>query len=525
MVVRHNLAAENALRYDGTNKSKLGKSLEKLSSGFKINRAGDNAAGLAVSEKMRTQLRGIEQAVNNAQDGISMVQTFEGALTESHNILMRMKTLAAQSANGTYDDQVDRAAIELEYEQLCKELDDISETDFNGVRVLNVDGTSGTQINAPTYTLDLSALDGTDFGTQFEESFLDARINIMSRPISAEYEAPASPVELSSGGAVSFAYNMDSDSAEVVFDVICDGKSIGQGIYDFEDFVMGADTTVNLTGTGGEDFGKIKLNFESIQNVFAELYLTEQPVINSTALSELAQAIESIDEGDAEYEVTYTPATDFPTRLNSIDITSSVDDNAQKNFKIYIANSSLKLITFDLMGDVGELAGFYGNPSDSLSGLTNPGDSKIFDGGSAGKFTITLKNGTVGNFKPTYTSVETSSVPYSLFKLEKRVTPHIAITKTAITGMTATPTEKAEESGGGDPGMTPPSTGTGSTDVTATATGVALQVGARTKDLKTFDFDYSGVWLNPGLQEKAIGDLKANINASASGLGLGACDG
>jgi flagellin len=126
----------NANRYLGVNTSQLSSSLEKLSSGYQINRAGDNAAGLAVSEKMRAQTAGLGQAISNAQDGISMIQTYEGALTETHAILNRMKALATQSANGTYTDETDRAAIELEYEQLTKELDDISVTDFNGVSVL-----------------------------------------------------------------------------------------------------------------------------------------------------------------------------------------------------------------------------------------------------------------------------------------------------------------------------------------------------------------------------------------------------
>ena len=127
----------NSNRYYGINNSGLSKSLEKLSSGFKINRAGDDAAGLAVSEKMRSQIAGITQAVKNAQDGISMVQTFEGALTETDSILQRMKTLANQSANGTYQDDVDREAIQLEFDQLNDELNQIADTDFNGVIVLN----------------------------------------------------------------------------------------------------------------------------------------------------------------------------------------------------------------------------------------------------------------------------------------------------------------------------------------------------------------------------------------------------
>ena len=137
MVVQHNIPAMNANRYFGINNSGLSKSLEKLSSGYAINRAGDNAAGLAVSEKMRSQIAGLTQGVKNAQDGISMVQTYEGALTETDSILQRMKTLADQAANGTYQDDVDRDAIQLEFDQLNDELDQIADTDFNGVIVLN----------------------------------------------------------------------------------------------------------------------------------------------------------------------------------------------------------------------------------------------------------------------------------------------------------------------------------------------------------------------------------------------------
>jgi len=154
MVVQHNLTAINANRYLGINNNKLSKSLEKLSSGYAINRAGDNAAGLAVSEKMRAQIGGINQAVKNAEDGISMVQTYEGALTETDSILQRMKTLATQAANGTYDDAVDRAAIQLEFDQLNDELDQIADTDFNGIVALNggkmADGTTAANITGGT---------------------------------------------------------------------------------------------------------------------------------------------------------------------------------------------------------------------------------------------------------------------------------------------------------------------------------------------------------------------------------------
>ena len=137
MIVQHNLSAMNSNRLLGVNNSNLSKNLEKLSSGYTINRAGDNAAGLAISEKMRAQIAGLEQASTNAEDGISMAQTFEGALEETDAILQRMKTLATQSANGSYDDDVDRAAIELEFDQHTEELNQIADTDFNGVMIIN----------------------------------------------------------------------------------------------------------------------------------------------------------------------------------------------------------------------------------------------------------------------------------------------------------------------------------------------------------------------------------------------------
>ncbi len=135
--VQHNMNALNAYNKLNANVAGLKKASEKLSSGYRINRAGDDAAGLAISEKMRSQIRGLNQAVRNSQDGINMIQTFEGAAQESHSILQRMKELASESANGTYDNATDRAAIQLEFDQLNDELNQIADTDFNGTIVLN----------------------------------------------------------------------------------------------------------------------------------------------------------------------------------------------------------------------------------------------------------------------------------------------------------------------------------------------------------------------------------------------------
>ena len=138
MRIQHNIMAMNAYRNYNNNTSALSKNLEKLSSGYKINRAGDDAAGLAISEKMRAQITGLEGAQKNAKDGISLVQTAEGALTEVHDMLNRMYSLAEQSANGTYENETDRAQLQKEVVQLKTEIDRIADSaNFNGIKLLD----------------------------------------------------------------------------------------------------------------------------------------------------------------------------------------------------------------------------------------------------------------------------------------------------------------------------------------------------------------------------------------------------
>ena len=137
MVVQHNLQAMNSNRQLGITTNLQAKSTEKLSSGYKINRAGDDAAGLAISEKMRSQVRGLDKASTNAQDGISLIQVAEGALNETHSILQRMNELATQAANDT-NTSIDRSNIQQEIDQLTSEIDRIrSTTQFNTMNLLD----------------------------------------------------------------------------------------------------------------------------------------------------------------------------------------------------------------------------------------------------------------------------------------------------------------------------------------------------------------------------------------------------
>ena len=158
MRINHNISAMNANRNLGTNVNALGKSMEKLSSGLRINRAGDDAAGLSISEKMRAQINGLDQASTNSEDAISMIQTAEGALNETHSILQRMRTLSVQAANGTSITE-DKSAIQKEINELASELDRINTTtQFNKQYMFS---------NSTTVTFQVGANEGETMSQAF----------------------------------------------------------------------------------------------------------------------------------------------------------------------------------------------------------------------------------------------------------------------------------------------------------------------------------------------------------------------
>lgn len=174
MIINHNMNALNAHRNMGVNNSAAGKSMEKLSSGLRINRAGDDAAGLAISEKMRGQIRGLTQASRNASDGISMIQTAEGALNETTNILQRMRELAVQASNDTNTTN-DRNEIQKEIDALTQEVDRIANnTEFNTQKLLNGNksGVGGDTVNA-----EVAAVTGT-FKVEFANAL--AKDNVIT---------------------------------------------------------------------------------------------------------------------------------------------------------------------------------------------------------------------------------------------------------------------------------------------------------------------------------------------------------
>lgn len=213
MIINHNLNAMNAHRNMATNNVNSGKSMEKLSSGLRINRAGDDAAGLAISEKMRGQIRGLDQASRNSQDGISMIQTAEGALNETHSILQRMRELAVQSANDT-NVSTDREAIQGELNQLTSEITRIGNTtEFNTQKVLN--GGSASTINQ-TFTATLQI--GANESQTFKIEIKDMRANALGLTNAASGTNPgdtntAALTDTSVDGTDEFALNVGSTAA------------------------------------------------------------------------------------------------------------------------------------------------------------------------------------------------------------------------------------------------------------------------------------------------------------------------
>lgn len=252
MIINHNMNALNAHRNMNVNNTAAGKSMEKLSSGLRINRAGDDAAGLAISEKMRGQIRGLTQASRNASDGISMIQTAEGALNETQNILQRMRELSVQSSNDTNTSE-DRASIQKEIEQLTEEIDRIgNNTEFNTQSLLKGDGSTkleGTSINIPAVTA------GTDRSTDEAKITITASGTAGTTKIKLELNGQDVEVNFTATGKA-------NDNASVIADELqkkIDGNDVIKGQYK----VSVSSDKVTLEAVKGGEFeggkGSIKL--------------------------------------------------------------------------------------------------------------------------------------------------------------------------------------------------------------------------------------------------------------------------
>ena len=501
MVVQHNLTAINANRYFGMNNTKLSKSLEKLSSGYAINRAGDNAAGLAVSEKMRAQISGINQGVKNAQDGISMVQTFEGALTETDSILQRMRTLATQSANGTYQNDVDREAIQLEFNQLNDELNQIADTDFNGVVVLNggqmSDGAKADALGNIDYTkqtrsatdLGSSKLFGTVDDSKYNKAAADA------------LWTDTKTSGLTDSIEITFTYKGEtegwvSNKEGVTADKITTGGFTVKGktagdianvVMDNSDHIVG--DTITLKFTGGNAKTQAPENFGVTDDTFNDEKAAGQtaPTLNITLAdandidSSAGKALSSLESGITINGTMNAAGDGLATvggtgadknnlnikigKLNSVAADTWTEVNAGDDDRLYVKVSAAGEITFASLKD----------------GKTTPADADMVEIGK-----VTLGTGAnadksaVVNFKvqldkPKYDGVDN----YDVSVVKKTNSVSVSDSNDAST---ATLTYKNN---------------------------ITLQVGARTKDSVNFTFAYDS---------NGLGDLKADMDCSARGL-------
>jgi len=252
MIINHNLAGANAISKMNANSATASKSMQKLSSGLRINSASDDAAGLAISEKMRGQIRGLDQASANSQDGISMIQTAEGALSETHSILQRMRELAVQSSNDT-NVAVDRGEIQKEMDQLTKEVSRISNnTEFNTQKLIN-GGISDTGIKSATFhvganagqniTLSINAMDAKSLGITRDVSEASIDTNNNAAKIATVSSDSVDVTQTLADGK----YKVELTSADAGATTATD--STGNSIANLVSGTATADTNITLTYT------------------------------------------------------------------------------------------------------------------------------------------------------------------------------------------------------------------------------------------------------------------------------------
>ena len=253
MRIQHNIAALNSYRNLTGNNNAVSKNLEKLSSGYRINRAGDDAAGLAISEKMRAQITGLNTAQKNAQDGVSLVQTAEGALTEVHSMLNRMVELADQSANGTYDNAVDRANLQKEITSLKSEIDRIADsTNFNGIDLLNGDLSTSTTANV-TSAIDVAQKKaGIDLTFTFAEQWKKEGTTNTNLNVTFQHEAVATPTaSVDKDGVITIKVDASKNySADDIKNALSNAQLAQEIKDDAKTQIESLLSTVSVTGAG-----------------------------------------------------------------------------------------------------------------------------------------------------------------------------------------------------------------------------------------------------------------------------------
>jgi flagellin len=475
MVVQHNLTAINANRYYGINNNKLSKSLEKLSSGYAINRAGDNAAGLAVSEKMRAQISGITQAVTNAQDGISMTQTFEGALTETDSILQRMRSLAVQSANGTYDNSVDRTAIQQEFNQLNDELNQIADTDYNGVVVLN-GGTMADGVSADGY----GNIDYSTTKREAQQLGSSSGVQIATRDVSVPNNATVTfTATVSANGTVTWTAGGGSVTGASL------SMNSSNGGFSYAGVVVSVDTTKVVSGD------TITIDFtsgttEAKQTAEVTGYneeVTDGVISDTTDKTTLTINWENDDISNASKAAAVNALNGLTIRtVVGADGSTTAEGTASSTTVNGVALSS---IAKDDKADLMEL--------DDGSKLTIDADGKIY---------YVAKDGTEA-------ADEVASIK-TFAKAGDGSSAGTITTKAVVSTASYTPNNNGSAKLVEPESVSKADSNSASTAKLTYSNSITLQVGARTKDSVNFTLSYTS---------DGIGDLNADLNCTADGLG------
>lgn len=538
MVVQHNMNAINSYNKLNANVAGMKKSSEKLSSGYRINRAGDDAAGLAVSEKMRSQIKGLNQAIRNSQDGINMIQTFEGAAQETHSILQRMKELASQSANGTYDNATDRAAIQLEFDQLNDELNQIADTDFNGTIVLNggemSDGTGLTEKANGVREFDYAAW-AAKVAAEEAAAKDAAPVDMVAK---SDYSTKAPDIDdskytqteadalwtLAKGDG--FAAAADSNEIEITYTVseVNDDGTVAKWEGKYADgTAYGATITATANGGFSDDTTGANVVTDTIGAKLGDFV-----TVKYTKPAGKEQAPTNIGFTDSNKEGTGLTVT------NST-LSGLTEDTAK-------AGTTIKINTgVDDAAWTGASKDSYQKAIQELDGATLVINFKgTATAGALSADTITLGNttlvakattgwglkeaATATGFTLTYDGKEIADVAYSVVGKDTETTTATgAITaKIAVDGYRTASSEKpnaalvkgASTVDEEDTAVSKSNAFKNSTARLTYQNDITLQVGARTKDAVNFTFKYN-------TDDSAdMGDLKANLNLSARADGL-----
>jgi len=340
MRIQHNIAAQNSYRQLGGNNTALSKNLEKLSSGYKINRAGDDAAGLAISEKMRSQITGLKKAQDNANDGISLVQTAEGALTEVHSMLNRMVELADQSANGTFDNETDRANLQKEVASLKNEIDRISEgTNYNGIKLL--DGSMGGAGGTGVTFAKSSTLGAKLFDADGNASKIDVSVTGINKD---------DKVTVSTGSAqgVTKTYNQTQSTAlgKDVYDytiTLKEGKTYTQA--DIDELVKDSGVKLSMNADQMKVSGSVKSTQETADIARQAKVVSDKWTFESTVAGARASTITITDATSAK-GVTVDKTNDNITI--ELDFTNKAYSQDQINRMLEDAGATVRLTSGDV---------------------------------------------------------------------------------------------------------------------------------------------------------------------------------